>query len=159
MEICGQSVYLRLLCEEDAKTSFKWRNDATIWCFTEGRPNRVVTYEMELAWVRKVMCDKTRANFAICEKGTNKYVGNIYLVNIMSERCELGIFIGDAESRGRRYGEEALTLLAQYAREYLSVKRIDIRFNLKNMAALKSYIRAGAFCADDQWVTFTLPCK
>ena len=49
-EIC-----LRPLREEDAKTSWRWRNDPRVWAQTVSHPDREVTEAMELDWIRKAL--------------------------------------------------------------------------------------------------------
>ena len=149
-------VYLRPLVLADAKISYHWRNDSEIWKYTESRPDEVVTYEMERDWARKVIEDPTRANFAICLKRTDKYIGNVYLTNISNGKGELGIFIGDKSCWGNGYARQAIELLKQEACK-LGVSEIEIGVNSENLPALITYLRAGArFSGAGQWLSLTL---
>ena len=139
-----ESVYLRPLCVDDASVSFRWRNDPDIWRYTGNRPNVVVTEEMEREWAKKVIADKTRANFAICLSPSNRYIGNIYLVNINGCSAELGIFIGEQDCWGRGYGKDALGLLRQIAVGDLGLEEILIDVDLDNIPAVLTYLRNGA---------------
>lgn len=78
-------VYLRPLREEDAKTSWRWRNDSRVWEKTGSRPNCHVTEEMELDWMRKVLADKTSRRYAIVLKDSDRYIGNIYLTEAIAK--------------------------------------------------------------------------
>lgn len=151
-------IYLRPLAVEDAAISYKWRNDADLWKYTGRRPDRIVTEEMEAKWAASVTNDKTRLNLAICEVGTDKYVGNIYLVHMANQEGELGIFLGDRSVHGRGYGKQALKLLKEIARKDFHLKRINIRVREENLAACKTYLDCGARVVgrDGAWIMMTI---
>ena len=101
-------IYLRPLCEEDAKTSWHWRNDPRVWANTGSRPDREVTETMELDWIRKALSDPTRRNFAIVLKNGDRYVGNAYLTDIQGggsrwplHRDSRTLGQGDRDARAR----------------------------------------------------------
>lgn len=149
-------VYLRPLVLTDAKISYHWRNDSDIWKYTESRPDKGVTCEMERNWAQKVIEDPTRANFAICLKQNDKYIGNVYLTNISDGKGELGIFIGDKSCWGHGYARQAIELLKQEACK-LGVSEIEIGVNSENLPALITYLRTGArFSEADRWLSLTL---
>ena len=139
-----EKVFLRPLRVSDAAVSWRWRNDADIWQFTKARPNIVVTEDVEFAWARNVIADKTRINYAICLCPSNRYIGNIYIVNVKGETGELGIFIGDRESHGYGYGRQALLLFKEIVRRDFGIKEIKISVRQDNISALKTYLRCGA---------------
>lgn len=140
----NESVYIRPLLVEDAATSYKWRNDAEIWRHTESRPDRLITEQMEREWALKVINDPSRINYAICLKQSNKYIGNIYLVNVKDGRGELGIFIGDKDQWGKGYAQEALLLMKKLAYSEFGVNEISIGVNKDNVPALVTYLKSGA---------------
>lgn len=152
-------VYLRPLAVEDAKTSYKWRNDPLIWKFTGNRPDCVVTEEMERVWANKVIADSCRANFAICLKRGDKYIGNIYLIRIDGVRGELGIFIGDRCEHGKGYGHQALELLKAIAKADLGLREIVIAVRRENLPAIAMYVKSGArqiSCVNDGWLSYII---
>ena len=139
----NEDIYLRPLMVEDSAISWRWRNDPSIWRYTGSRPDREVTEEMEREWAAKVIADSSRMNFAICCKVDNRYVGNVYIVNIHEEVGELGIFIGELSARGRGYGLQALRLLKQEAKSR-GIDKIVIDVAKDNIAAIIVYLKSGA---------------
>lgn len=137
-------VYLRPLRVEDAAVSFKWRNDSRLWRYTGSRPDRIVTYDMERAWAENVIADRSRANFAICLKEGDRYVGNIYLIKMDGVSGELGIFIGDQSAQGKGFGRQALECLKAIAKSELGLRKILIFVRKDNVAAVTTYVRCGA---------------
>ena len=154
-----ERVYLRPLCVEDAAVSYKWRNDVEVWKYTASRPNIFVTEEIEREWAQRVILDNTRRNFAICLAPSNRYIGNIYLVNISDGKGELGVFIGEKDCWGLGYAREALNLLKDISCRELGVKQIKIGVNSKNLPALVTYLRCGAVIDDDMWLELSLDTK
>ena len=150
-------IYLRPLTVEDAAVSWHWRNDTRLWRFTASHPDRFITEEMEKSWATKAIADKTRLNFAICLKSSNRYIGNIYLVNISGPEGELGIFIGDRECHGKGFAQQALSQLKILARDKYGINRIKISVNSGNAAALIAYLKSGAKFGDEsQWLKLVI---
>lgn len=139
-----EEVYIRPLTVEDASTSYKWRNDAEVWRYTGSKPDRIVTEEMEREWAQKVISDPARINYAICLKPSDKYIGNIYLVDVKDGCGELGIFIGDRNQWGKGYAQKALHLMKKLAYSEFGVKEISIGVNKDNLPALVTYLKSGA---------------
>ena len=139
-----EEVYIRPLTVEDASTSYKWRNDAEVWRYTGSKPDRIVTEEMEREWAQKVISDPARINYAICLRPSDKYIGNIYLVDVKDGCGELGCFIGDRNQWGKGYAQKALHLMKKLAYSEFGVKEISIRVNKDNVPALETYLKSGA---------------
>lgn len=137
-------VYLRPLREEDARVSWRWRNNPLVWKMTISHPSCVVTQAMELDWIRTVLADPSRRNYAICLKKTDAYVGNVYLVNITQtgEAVE-SIFIGLPELWGKGIGTRARELLYEIARDTLGIKVIHSVIRIENAASMKSVFKCG----------------
>lgn len=138
-------IYIRLLEESDAKTSWKWRNDARVWAHTVSRPTMAVTYEMELDWIRKVMADKNALRFAICLRDGDRYVGNVYCTEIdwATKTGLQGTFIGDPDLWGKGIG--TLARLAMHKKVFFEygIENIDTYIRIENVASLKSAVKAG----------------
>ena len=93
--------YLRLLEENDALTSFNWRNDERVWKHTGSRPDRIITQEIETEWIKTILQRDNEKRFAICIESTNKYIGNVQLTGIEDSKAEFHIFIGDVNFWGK----------------------------------------------------------
>ena len=152
-----EKVYLRPLSVVDASTSWRWRNDSQIWMYTASRPDRIVSEKMEREWAEMVIADPSRINFAICLAPSNRYIGNIYLVNIKDGKGELGVFIGDKSCQGKGYARQALELLKSKARKELGICEIVVSVSRDNIPALVTYLKSGARIFDDrQWLNLSI---
>lgn len=136
-------VYLRPLRVEDAKVSYRWRNDSDLWQYTGSHPNKIISEIDEIAWASRAISDSSRRNFAICRTDDDKYIGNIYIVNIKDRAGELGVFIGDKTSHGKGFARQAIELLKKEAKA-CGISRIDIDVHKDNVPALITYIKCGA---------------
>ncbi len=135
------NLYIRPLKEDDAKTSFNWRNDSDIWHFTQSRPDHEITYEIEREWIKNVLKDNTCRRFAIIVN--NVYVGNIQLTNIIKGTAEYHIFIGDKNYLGKGLSNYATYYILNFAKEELNLNEVYLSVHKNNTAAVKSYRRSG----------------
>ena len=152
-------IYIRPLKKEDALTSFRWRNNPDIWKFTGSKPDKIITPEIELKWIQKVLKEEDSKRFAICLKENNKYIGNIQLTNIRNQTAEFHIFIGEQEFWGKGIGTKATKLILKYGFEKLNLKQIYLYVSPKNIAAIKSYEKCGFIFQqkiDDEKMLFVL---
>lgn len=147
------NIYIRPLREEDAKTSFRWRNDPEVWHFTGSRPDCEITYEIELEWIRKVLTQENSHRFAII--ADEEYIGNIQLTNIADERAEYHIFIGDKNWWGKGVSYLATKQLLQFAKDQLSISEIYLQVRKDNLAAVRSYLKSGFVQSSqsNEWLT------
>ena len=134
------NVSIRKLIETDALISYSWRNDPTIWKFTGNRPNKVITQEMELKWIREVLKRSNEVRYAIL--ANDVYVGNIQLTNIFKYEAQFHIFIGEKTYWGKGIASIAIKLFFKEI-AFLKLKRIYLSVNKNNISALKLYIKAG----------------
>ena len=72
-------------------------------------------------------------------------IGNIVLRGLSAEHrhAEVGIAIGDGESRGRGYGEDAMRTLCRYGFDDLDLHRIELTTLSYNLRAVRSYEKVG----------------
>lgn len=137
------SVHLRPLAKEDVFTSCKWRNDPSLWQFIGGRPNRVVTEEIELEWFCRSIRDKAWRGFAIVADG--RYIGNVELAGISAatQDAEFRILIGDTAFAGRGAASAATRQLAGFARRQLHLARLFLNVDRSHAIATRIYEEAG----------------
>jgi RimJ/RimL family protein N-acetyltransferase len=139
----NDKIYLRPLQEADAMTSWKWRNNPEVWKLTGNRPDRIITPEIEKAWIQDVLNDKRCKRFAICIENTDEYIGNVQLTTITGEEAEFHIFIGKKNYWGKGLGTQATNELIKYARAQMKLKTIYLFVKPDNLAAIKIYKKAG----------------
>ena len=106
-----------------------------------GVSNKTFTYKDEIKWVE----DELKANalvWSMIEKESNKFIGNIELMEMDDNGKELGIAI-TANMQNKGYGTEAINTLLQYAKEKLQLKKIFLRTRLYNERAIHVYKKCG----------------
>ncbi len=130
------STYIRPLQLSDALVSYKWRNNPRIWQFTGGKPDKVITPEMETEWLDAVLKRPNERRYAICDTPTNKYIGNIYLTDINGQEAHLHIFIGEIEYWGSGRAASASNLLAREAFTKLGLTTILALVKKDNRSAI-----------------------
>ena len=136
-------VMLRPLQEEDAQTSYRWRNDARVWQYTGSRPDKVVTEAMERDWIRQALARSNERRFAICTGAQHTYVGNVQLTHMTAGDAEFHIFIGDTRVHGQGVGTQATQLMLDYARDTLGLHEVYLRVHPDNLAAIRTYEKCG----------------
>jgi diamine N-acetyltransferase len=147
------NVTIRPLEEEDARTSFKWRNIPEVWKLTDAAWSREITYEDELSWIRKVMADPSGRRFAIIADG--QYVGNIYLTDIDGKTAQYHIFIGEREQWGKGIARAASQQILDYARD-LGLATVWLSVKKQNPAAIAVYRELGFVTTKDDGITETM---
>ncbi len=136
-------LYLRKLTVEDTEQIVEWRNKVEV------RSNfiyqNLFTREGHLTWFHEMLETKKAYQFMVCEKESNRAIGSVYLrdVDLQHQKAEYGIFIGETFARGKGYGTEAAKLILEYGFEELKLHRIYLRVFADNVAARRSYEKAG----------------
>ena len=137
-------VYLRAFEPEDYKTSIKWRNDDEIWNQLGG-VKYFVSEVYEKKWVEDAIFDPKVIRLAVCLKENNRYIGNVYILDI-NERDRKGnshILIGEREFWGKGYATEAYELLLDYAFNERAFHRIGAHVLEENAASIALHKKCG----------------
>ncbi len=129
------------LRQEHALTSYKWRNNPTVWLLTGGRPDRHVSVDMELEWIKKAIANPEQRRYAILADGV--YVGNVQLTDLKDSTAQFHIFIGDTSYWGRGIATEATRLMLELAFGEFKLKSVYLWVNKANIAAQKVYEKCG----------------
>lgn len=136
-------IYLRPMTYDDTELIVKWRNHEAV------RRNFVYqelfTKEGHENWIRTMIETGKAVQMIICETGTDKPVGSVYMRDIdrQHSKAEYGIFIGEDCARGRGYGTAAARLMIRYAFEQEKLHKLFLRAYADNTAAIRSYEKAG----------------
>ena len=146
-------IYLRLMTYEDTDLIVSWRNSDAV------RKNFIYqalfTRESHENWIRTKVETGQVVQMIICENGTDKPVGSVYIRDIdhTHHKAEYGIFIGEDFARGKGYGTAAAKLMIQYSFAELGLHRLFLRVYADNRQAIRSYEKAGfekeAYLRDD----------
>ena len=133
---------LRTLVIEDAKTSWKWRNDPEIWIYTGYKPDVYVDEKIESAWLSEKILETDSKRFAIIFEDV--YVGNIQLTNIVeNENAQLHVFIGEKDYWNKGIALEAIYQIIIYASKDLELKEIYLFVNPNHKIAIHLYEKIG----------------
>ncbi len=101
---------------------------------------RTYTRDGELPWIKEKLSNDDYV-FSMIEKNTNKFIGNIELMNVSLDSAEVGICITkDMQNKG--YGSEALEKIIEYAFECLklkSLRAIVFSNNYRSMRMIEKY--------------------
>ena len=136
-------ICLRLMTQEDTDFIIAWRNT------DEVRKNFIYqerfTREGHEKWIQNMICTGRAIQMMICEIGTGKPLGSVYIRDIdrQHNKAEYGIFIGEAQARGRGVGTAAAKLMLRYCFEEEGLHRIYLRALSDNLQAIGSYEKAG----------------
>lgn len=136
-------IYLRLMTHEDTEKIVEWRNSDSVRkrFIYQG----LFTKESHENWIRTMVETGKVVQMIICEIGTDRAVGSVYVRDIDNthHKAEYGIFIGEKEARGKGYGTAAAKLMVRYCFEELRLHRLFLRVYAENERAIRSYEKAG----------------
>lgn len=141
--IDGKKIYFRKMEEEDTSDIIRWRNNPRV-------QNRFIYQELftpngHKKWIENMVNEGKVVQFIIYEKETNRKIGSTYLRDIdrSHNKAEYGIFIGEDDAVGKGYGSEAAKMMIRYGFHILKLHKIFLRVFEENVAAIKSYEKAG----------------
>lgn len=143
--IVGKKVYLRPILKDDLPHLNRWKNDEETYKYLGGG-FMPLSIDQQMKWLDSYI-DTTGNNkrFIICEGESDQPIGMIglYDINWIHRVCEIGIFIGDKQVRGKGYATEACQLLEHFASEYLNLRKIKLSVVSDNEQAIKLWNSLG----------------
>jgi RimJ/RimL family protein N-acetyltransferase len=144
--LTGEKVILRPIRFEDWEKTVKWRNDLFIKVSTMSHPFPI-TIEMEKKWYEENLNNKnnTFLPFTVQEKENGNVLGYFSLNNInwISRNGFVSGAIGEKSNIGKGYGREAVTLLLDYAFNFLNLNKV-CAYVVSDHPALKTWESLGA---------------
>lgn len=104
-----------------------------------------VTMERETAYYERIATAETTASFVIYERVSMRPIGSTELMHIeyRNRRADFGIFIGEANARGKGYGTETTRLMLDYAFTALGLRNVALTVGEWNIAGQRAYAKAG----------------
>ena len=141
--VTGALVDLRPITEADTDRIVRWRNTpSVVRNFIFRQP---FTPEMHRNWLATKVASGQVVQYIIEEKATGRPVGSVYFrdVDPGNHSAEYGIFIGEADARGRGFGTETARLFTDFGFAHLGLHRINLRLLADNLPARRSYEKAG----------------
>ncbi|MCL2299040.1 MAG: GNAT family N-acetyltransferase [Firmicutes bacterium] len=161
-KIPGERIYLSPIDPDDLETYVKWLNDIEVTRWLGGFSG-MTTLLNERAWIEENTKKTDCYQFAIVLREDDnarggRLIGGVGLMDLnqLHQKATLGIFIGEAEDRGKGYGAEAIRLLLEYGFRWLGLRNIDLHVHSDNARAIACYKKAGfKECGRRHGVVFT----
>jgi diamine N-acetyltransferase len=136
-------IYIRPLQESDALISCKWRNNPEIWKYTGSKPNKYITPEIEMEWIKDVLKQDIEKRFAICLKKNDKYIGNAQLTDIENGTAQYHLFIGETQYWGMGIGTKVAELIKFKAFKSIGLNKIYSFFVPENKSSIRTCEKNG----------------
>lgn len=148
-----KQVSLRPMEISDTERIVNWRNQD--WVRQNFIYQELFTTEGHMQWIRTQVEPGRVVQFIICLPD-GREIGSVYFRDIDRQAgiAEYGIFIGEKDAMGCGYGTAAAKEALAYAFTKLHLRKIFLRFLADNIAARRSYERAG-FRMTDRTETVT----
>lgn len=138
--LASDRLLLRPIEMKDLKKLNQWKNDESVYQ-NLGGGFMPISIDIQEKWMDNLMDTTGNNKRFMIDTVQGESIGMIGLYDIkwIHRTCELGIFIGDDEYRGRGYGREAYLLLEKFAYQYLNMRKIKALVVADNTSALKMY--------------------
>lgn len=142
----GERIMLREYKAEDLPEIRKWVNDAETTRYLSTlfwRAQSLVDSREFLD--RQMQTSHNAYNFVIASCEDEGYLGQLDMFRLdwRLRQGELGMVIGEKESRGQGIGREALQLMQAFAFDTLGLERLELEVHMENAMALACYRSAG----------------
>lgn len=141
----GNAVTLRSITLEDAGSEYlSWLNDGEV---TSGLETVAVPYTLNMLrdYITNIVADGNAFMFMVIEKKSGRPIGTakVHNINKKNGTCNLGLMIGDKNSWGRGYGQDAYNTAIEFAFMQLGIRKIWEMAHANNAASLSMCKRAG----------------
>jgi len=141
-KISGKRIYLSPINPDDAELFTKWGNDPEVAKTLGAYPHM-----RSLPSERKALeeTSDSRHSFVIVLKENDELLGSTSLKNIdnLNRNATLGLFIGEAERRGKGYGAETIRLLLGYGFDVLNLNNVMLYVHGDNVQGIACYKKVG----------------
>lgn len=143
--LIGKKVYLRPIEPADVDGPYlDWLNDPEVTHYLAGgRPRQ--TRQTLLDYLSRFEHSDMDIIFAICDRGSDRHIGNVTLNNInkMHGTADSGIMIGAKDYWGKGYGFEAWSLLLDHAFNRLGLRKVISGCVAENRGSLELQKKLG----------------
>ena len=139
----GDRICLKKLGSGNATRDYcSWLNDPEV---TLHLVTKKATIESVKDYIKKKNADPNCAFFGIFHKESGRHIGNIKLepIDFGKKTGILGIMIGDKDYWGAGIGVEAITLLTEWAFDYLGLESIEAGVLSGNKRSKRAFEKAG----------------
>jgi [ribosomal protein S5]-alanine N-acetyltransferase len=141
----GEKIFLSPLSKDDSLENYvQWFNNQQTTLYM-GSGRFPVTVENLRAYIDGFSDRKDGMLLGIFTKQNPKHIGNISLQHIdwQNRFGEIGVIIGDEESRNRGYAREAIKLIVKHAFDRINLRKIYAGIITGNNASKKAFEAVG----------------
>ena len=141
--LSGNEIELRPIEKADLTSLNKWKNNEDVYKFLGGG-YQPISLDQQEKWLDSLI-DLTGNNkrFMISVKGKAVGMVGLYGINWIHRTCEIGAYIGEQECRKKGYASQACSLLEEYARDYLNIRKINLKVVSDNICGLAMWKKLG----------------
>lgn len=143
-KLVGKKCYLSPCSTEDAEKWAEWFNDLEVALPLGDEAYTPFSLEKCQESVKNIIQDQ-RHVFTIVDTETDASIGRCLLFNVdqVNRHAMLGIFIGEKTFWSKGYGQEAVTLLLDYAFTLLNLNSVMLGAIAFNERAIQCYKKVG----------------
>lgn len=136
-------IKLRPIIKEDLASLNRWKNDKETFKYLGGGFHPVSIDEQE-KWLDS-MIKMTNQNKRYIILADEKPIGMIglYAIHLINQNCEVGVYIGEKEYRGKGYAKQAYLLFEDYAKQFLNIRKVKLFVVFENKHALSYWKKLG----------------
>ena len=102
---------------------------------------KTYTLEQELKWIKSKL-EENATIFSMIEKETDKYIGNIEIMNLRKNIGEIGICI-TPKQQDKHFGQESIKALINYAFNTLQLEELELNVYNFNKRGINCYEKVG----------------
>jgi RimJ/RimL family protein N-acetyltransferase len=143
-KMIGERLYLSPISENenDGEKYLAWMNDKAVTIYFS-QYHSAVASKSDLSWLYEPPADMQRYAMVLLEG--DELLGSISIHNIdhLNRNAFIGIFIGDAERRGKGFGAEAIRLILCYGFYTLNLHSILLTVLADNPGGIACYKKVG----------------
>ena len=141
----GENIFLREVRESDVTDEYyNWLNDPDVNKYLE---TRFIPHSKNdiLNFVKKMDGNNNEILFAICEKETEKHIGNIKLgpINWIHRKADISFLIGNKAYWNKGIASEAIKLVLRYGFYTLNLHKICAGYYKHNIGSAKALKKCG----------------
>lgn len=145
--IKGSRIVLKLSRHEDTIIRYGWFNDPEFTKLYLGRPTctNYRQIEQEVMLAMEPIVTSGLFELAVHAHDGDLYIGNAFFrkINLLDRSAEFGIFLGNPEYRGKKFGEEIIELMLDYGFQELGLHRIWLTVLAFNHRAIRCFEKCG----------------
>ncbi|MBE0360258.1 MULTISPECIES: GNAT family N-acetyltransferase [Pseudoalteromonas] len=140
-----KDIFLQSISLDDANENYvAWLNDPLVNQYLETRFSKQDLNSVK-SYISANLDNPLEQLFTIRTSNNNKHIGNIKVgsINKVHNIAQVSLFIGEKESWGKGYANQAIKLISQYAFKILQLRKLTAGAYSSNIGSTKAFIKSG----------------